>query len=167
MRRNSRTGGRGRCGTIRSDFRTTVGLLVRFLIGLLLALLAFGVMAQALVIESPWLREPAPGQGSIAIYLRLVNRSEAPWVLSGARVDGAQSAALHQHVIEGGLMGMRPAGSVTVPPGGELVLEPGGYHLMVFGLVRAPRAGEKLPFCLDFASGTQQCAQAVVRGLEE
>ena len=139
-------------------------LVTRFAFGLALLLLAAGARAQALEIESPWLREPAPGQAAVAIYLRVHNRGDSPRVLTAARVVGARSASLHEHVMKDGLMGMRPAGPVTIAPGGELVLEPGGYHLMVIGLGRAPRAGEKLPFCLVFEDGADQCAEAAVRG---
>ena len=137
------------------------------LCGLAMLLTSAVLRAGTLAIESPWMREPAPGQGAAAIYLRLVNSGASARVVTGARVDGASSAAVHEHTMQDGMMRMRPAGALTIPAGGELKLEPGGYHLMVFGLAPAPAPGQQVPFCLQTAEGAELCAVAEVRGLGE
>jgi copper(I)-binding protein len=136
---------------------------LRIVGAVLTILLAQTALAEVPRIEQAWLREPAPGQGALAIYLRLVNPGPSPRVLQGARVDGAASAALHMHETVDGMMRMRPAGPVEVAAGADLLLAPGGYHLMVFDVQPLPRAGARLPFCLLFADGEQACAEATVR----
>jgi copper(I)-binding protein len=133
--------------------------------GCLALLLAMAADAGTLAVDSAWLREPAPGQGVVAIYLHIANTGAAARVLSGAHVAGASGAAVHEHTMVDGMMRMRAAGPVTIPPGGDLRLEPGGYHLMVFGLAPAPVAGQHLPFCLQTQDGAELCATAEVRGL--
>ena len=110
--------------------------------------LAVPAASAAVLIESPWLRESAPNQPNAAIYLRLRNAGETPVVLKSARVDGAKSAAVHEHRSEGGMMRMGEAPPQTIAPGAELAFEPGGLHLMVFGLEAPARAGSEWPLCL-------------------
>ncbi|MBP8926874.1 MAG: copper chaperone PCu(A)C, partial [Pseudomonadales bacterium] len=133
----------------------------------LLAGFAGNAMAATLDIGTPWMREPAPTQSTAAIYFQLRNSGPQPMVLDGARVTGATSAAVHEHLHVDGLMRMREAGPLTIAPGATLTLEPGGYHLMVFGLETPPRAGEQVPFCLHFVDGSEQCAAALVKAIGE
>ena len=118
-------------------------------------------------IESPWLLEPPPGPGNAAIYFGLRNTGTTEVVLRGATVEGAASAAIHQHSMSEGMMHMGPAGPLPIKAGGALLLAPGGYHLMVFGLQPRPVAGAQLPFCLEFEGGARVCAEAMVKGLVE
>lgn len=134
------------------------------LVPLICALLASQALG-AVSIESAWLREPAPGQANAAIYLRLANPGPDAVVLEGATVEGAASAAVHQHTMVDGMMRMGEAPPLRVEPGAELLLKPGGYHLMVFGLGQRPAAGATLPFCLLFEGGATSCAGAVVKGI--
>lgn len=131
------------------------------LLSVLLASQALGAVS----IESAWLREPAPGQANAAIYLRLANPGPTAVVLQGATVEGAASAAVHQHTMVDGMMRMGEAPPQRVEPGAELLLQPGGFHLMVFGLGQRPVAGAGLPFCLLFEGGEKACATALVKGV--
>jgi len=136
---------------------------------LALLLAAAGATAQSdpLQLGEAYLREPPPGQTTAAIYMSLRNEGSEQRVLSGARVDAAGSAAIHEHRHADGMMQMRQVDRVVVAPGASLNFEPGGYHLMVFGLAERPRGGDKLAFCLLFADGTEQCGEARVRSLGE
>ena len=125
-------------------------------------LLAAPAVSAEVQLESPWLRESAPNQSNAAIYLRLRNTGAAPVVLRAARVEGARSAALHEHRSEGGMMRMGEAPAQTIAPGGELSLAPGGLHLMVFGLQSPAKAGTELPFCLEFDTAQPACSRAKV-----
>lgn len=129
----------------------------------LLSILLTAPLASAdVLIESPWLRESAPNQPNAAIYLRLRNAGEAPVVLKAATVEGAKSAAVHEHRSEGGMMRMGEAPPQTLAPGAELGFVPGGLHLMVFGLSAPAKAGAELPFCLEFEGAASACARARV-----
>ncbi|MFM7272354.1 MAG: copper chaperone PCu(A)C [Gammaproteobacteria bacterium] len=132
------------------------------LLFLLSILLVVPPASAAVVLESPWLRESAPNQPNAASYLRLRNAGAAPVVLKGARVEGAKSAAVHEHRSEGGMMRMGEAPAQTIAPGAGLAFEPGGLHLMVFGLQAPAKAGSELPFCLDFEGAEPVCARARV-----
>lgn len=133
----------------------------------LLAGSGIDAMAAALELDTPWLRAPAPAQPNAAIYFQLRNNGSQTMVLDGARVTGAASAAVHEHRHVDGLMRMSEAGPLPIEPGTTLRLEPGGYHLMVFGLEKTPLAGERVPFCLHFADGSEECAAALVKAIGE
>jgi len=139
----------------------------RFTWLVLLAAVAAPAHSDSLQLHDAYLREPPPGQTTAAIYLSLHNEGAEQRVLSGARVDAATSAAIHEHRHVDGMMQMRQVDRVAVAPGASLRFEPGGYHLMVFGLAERPRGGDMLGFCLLFADGTEQCGEARVRSLGE
>lgn len=123
--------------------------------------------AAALDITGAWLRQPPPGQTSVAIYMELHNGGSAPLAVVGARVEGAASASIHGHSHADGMMRMYPVPRLEIAPGAELSLQPGGYHLMVGGIDTAPQPGALLPFCLRLEDGVEQCAEARVRKIGE
>jgi copper(I)-binding protein len=123
--------------------------------------------AAALDIAGAWLRQPPPGQTSVAIYMELHNGGSAPLAVVGARVEGAASASVHGHRHADGMMRMYPVPRLEIAPGAELSLQPGGYHLMVGGMGSALQPGALLPFCLRLEDGVEQCAEARVRKIGE
>lgn len=132
------------------------------------ALLALGVgpvLAGTLEIAAPWLNQPPPGRAGAALYMELHNAGEVPLAVLGARVAGADSAAIHGHRHDGGMMRMHAVPRLDIAPGASVRLQPGGYHLMVGGLHAALQPGDVLPFCLRLDDGAEQCAEALVRGL--
>lgn len=50
---------------------------------------------------------------------------------------------------------MRNTKFLEIPPRGQLELRPGGKHLMLLGLKRPLKEGEKIPLTLQFADGTR------------
>ena len=139
---------------------------MRFLRPLLfLPLFVSTVVAADVRLESPWLREPPPGQTGAAIYASVLNTGNRDLVLTGATVEGAASAEVHGHSMHEGMMHMGPAGPLRIAPGASISLEPGGYHLMVSGLAKRPVAGGRVPFCVEFEGGVRACAEALVKGM--
>lgn len=137
----------------------------RVVLALLCVLSSLPASAADVRIESPWLREPPPGQTGAAIYFGLRNTGSAERVLKAATVEGAARAEIHGHTMHGDMMHMGPAGPLPIAPGAALVLAPGGYHLMVSGLAARPVAGGRLPFCVEFEGGARVCAEALVKGV--
>jgi copper(I)-binding protein len=58
---------------------------------------------------------------------------------------------------------MRPIDYVEVPANGEAELKPGGMHIMLIGLKRDLKAGEKIPLVLVFENAGEIDVQAEVR----
>jgi copper(I)-binding protein len=91
-----------------------------------------------------------------AAYFVLHNRGGEADRLVSARTEVAGVVELHRSGIEDGVMRMRQVESIAIPANGEARLEPGGYHLMLIGVTRELRAGERFPITLEFErAGTQ------------
>ncbi len=124
---------------------------------LLCALLAGALNAGAgdftageLHIAQPWSREMPPVAPTAAAYFVVHNRGEQADRLLAVATPVAAQAELHEHVHAEGLMKMQQVPSVEVPAGGELRFAPMGYHVMLFGLERQLKDGERFPLTLTF-----------------
>jgi protein SCO1 len=102
-----------------------------------------------------WAR-PAEAGAASAVYLRIQNPSAQVDRLIG--VSSATAAAeIHQSMMDGGMMRMRPAGALDVPAGGELRFEPGGLHVMLTDLQQPLLTGNEIALSFDFErAGTVQ-----------
>lgn len=114
----------------------------------LLAVLAvFSVVVQAqpsasIDVSSAWARPTVEGQSGTGAFMRLLSKD-------GARVVGASSEVagvveIHEMVLQGNVMRMRPIDGLALPPGELVELKPGGHHMMLMDLKRALRNGEKI-----------------------
>ena len=58
---------------------------------------------------------------------------------------------------------LREVDKIDLPAGTTVSLKPGGYHVMLIGLVNAPKAGDTFEVTLTLGSGTTTTATATVR----
>ncbi|HEU5317600.1 MAG TPA: copper chaperone PCu(A)C, partial [Chloroflexota bacterium] len=123
-----------------------------------------------LVLEDAWARaatatwdaDGAPSANG-AVYLSIRNAGSQADRLTGAACGAAQTVEVHRSAMEDGVMRMRPAGEVEIPPHGRVALEPGGLHVMLIGLRHDLREGDVLPVTLRFAAAGDQTVRADVR----
>ncbi len=103
-----------------------------------------------ILIQDAYARASVGQAGTSVVYMTLVNTGDEADRLVGAASPAAEAVEPHTHLMEDGIMRMRPAEAIEVAPGTPTVLRPGGLHLMVIGL-RAPlREGESMPLTLSF-----------------
>jgi copper(I)-binding protein len=106
--------------------------------------------AQApVVVQEPWARAALQGRTSAA-YMTIENTTTALDRLVSATSPVARVVELHTHMMDGGVMRMRPVQAIEVNPGEPAVLRPGGLHIMLIDLARPLRAGETIPLTLRF-----------------
>jgi hypothetical protein len=139
----------------------------------LLALaLAAGLLALApaqagVTVTDAWVRATVEGQSATGAYMSIA--SDRDLSLVGAACAAAQRAEIHEMAMHGDMMMMMPAEKLAVGPGHPLALDEKKYHLMLEGLKRALRPGEKLAITLRFSdargAGEDVPVQAVVRPL--
>jgi copper(I)-binding protein len=103
-----------------------------------------------LTIDRPWARASIGAARAGAAYLTIVNRGAAIDRLVSVAASLAKRAGLHSTLNEGGVMKMRPAGPMEIPPGIALELEPGGLHVMLMGLQAPLVEGESFALTLTF-----------------
>jgi copper(I)-binding protein len=97
------------------------------------------------------------------VYVLIENRGPEADALLGASSDAAKTVELHETRQEGGVMRMRPLAAVEVPAGGRIEMKPGGQHIMLLGLTRDLRPGDKVTVRLRFEKAGEQTAEAEVR----
>lgn len=88
-----------------------------------------------LTLVHPWARATAPGAPVSGGYMKITNAGTAPDYLIGGSADFAEKVEIHEMVMDGDVMKMRPVeGGLEVPAAGEVELKPGGYHVMFIGM---------------------------------
>ncbi len=94
---------------------------------------------------------PTPeGAHMSAGFLVIANHGEAADTLVSASSPRAGRVELHETVMDGAVMQMRPIPSVAIEPGGEARFEHGGRHLMFVDVAVPFKAGEVIPVTLVF-----------------
>jgi periplasmic copper chaperone A len=105
-----------------------------------------------LLVSDPWSQELPPNAPTVAAYFVVHNTGETPDRLLSVKTPVADTAELHEHVMQGALMKMQQVPSVAVPAKGDLTFAPMAYHVMLFGLKdRSVLAdGKHFPLTLTF-----------------
>ena len=103
-------------------------------------------------IAHPWSQELPPNAPTVAAYFVIHNAGSTADRLLGVDTPIAESAQLHQHLMEGDVMKMQPVASVEVPPGGTVTFAPMAYHVMLVGLKDRSllQDGKHFPMTLHF-----------------
>jgi len=101
-------------------------------------------------IMKPWSRPLPAVSVNGAAYMTLMNKGDSPDTLLSVSTPAAKKAEVHNHIMEGGLMKMRPVAALDIAPGGAAVLQPGGYHVMLMGLTKPLVEGQSFPLTLNF-----------------
>ena len=121
-----------------------------------------------------WARETVPGQTSAAAYLTVINNGTGADRLVAVSSEAAAHAMVHSTMTsEQGVTRMRHLGDgLAIPAKTAVELTPGRNHIMLTGLKRPLRRGQKLALELRFQrSGTKHALVKVLdparAGLQE
>lgn len=104
-----------------------------------------------IAVSSPWARASAPNAPNGACYLEITNTGHEPDRLVSAASPAAAKVELHTHLMDNGVMKMRPVEAFEIAPGEPQVLRPGGNHIMLMGLTGPLKPGTSFPMTLTFA----------------
>lgn len=135
-----------------------------------LALAAGPAMAQHtlgghLKIENAWSRATPPGADIGAGYLTLRNTGTEGDTLLGGTTAVARTVEVHQMAMVKGMMEMRAVPKLEIAAGQAVTFKPGGYHLMLVGLKRPLREGERVAVTLHFAKAGDVKVTLLVGGV--
>lgn len=117
-----------------------------------------------IVVHEAWARASAGVATTGAAYISLMGGAQ-PDSLIGASTPVAATALVHTTVNDNGVMKMRPAPVMPVPPGQMVTFAPGGAHIMLMGLKRPLKAGDSFPLTLTFAHAAPVTVNVQVRGM--
>lgn len=106
---------------------------------------------QGLTIDHPWAR-PTPGSSKVAaVYLELINNSDEADQLVSVTSDQSTKAEIHETTVVEGIAKMRRiAAGVQVPAKKTVSFKPAGLHVMLLGLSRPLKVGDRIPLTLTF-----------------
>ena len=104
-------------------------------------------------IEGAYIRAMPPGQKVTALFMTMHNNSSDRRQLISASSPASDKVELHEH---------KKVEAIELPKNSVAELKPGGYHLMLIGLKKDLKVGEKVLVRLFFADGTLMDIQAPV-----
>ena len=126
-------------------------------------------------VEGAWARKSAAPGGMTAgqptmmagergaAYMVIKNVGSGDDALIGAASTVANATEVHESVMSGDVVTMRPVARINVKAGGSIELKPGGYHIMFIGLKQPLQVGEKVVVTLKFEKAGLVQVEAEVR----
>ncbi len=112
---------------------------------------AFAVAAETLHIEGGWIRQTPPNANVSAGYMIIQNKSGQADRLISVQADFAKKSEIHDMVMDGGVMKMRPfENGLEVRANSTAVLKPKSAHLMFMGLKQPMKKGDSHLITLQF-----------------
>jgi len=118
-----------------------------------------------LVVRDAWAAPTPSGVDVSAGYMTIANDTAATDRLLSATSPRAERLEVHDMVMDGAVMQMRPVAQLEIPASQEVRLAPGGMHLMFYGVQQAFAEGEEIPVQLVFeTAGTVDVTLPVRRG---
>ncbi len=123
-----------------------------FLIFLIFGLFSLNIFAYDLLIESPHLKKPRPGQDISAGFLKLISTKNIQ--IKSIESDIIDKIEVHTMKMEsdgngGKVMKMRKIENPQLIANEEFILKPGADHLMFFGIRKALKIGEIVPLVFN------------------
>ncbi|MDI3341239.1 MAG: copper chaperone PCu(A)C [Sphaerobacter sp.] len=102
--------------------------------------------------------------GTSAIFLTISNHGREADRLVGVTTDLAKTVEIHRSSIDAsGVMRMEPIPGVDIPAGGTAELKPGAEHIMLIGLTRELKVGDRFPATLRFERAGEVTIEVEVR----
>ena len=103
-----------------------------------------------ITVSDAWARTSPMMERAGAAYMVLQNGGAAEDKLLSVESDVAKTIELHETKELSGMMQMSPVPNIPVAAGGKTELKPGGLHVMLIGLNRELKAGDKVQLTLNF-----------------
>ncbi len=128
------------------------------ILGLLCSAVVFaGTAADAITVVDPYVPALPPGQPNSLAYMGLTNSSDQDIELVAAESAASKVVELHTHVMQDGMLNMIAIDKIDLPAGKTVKLEPNGLHIMLIGLVKDLKDGDKVAstWCLKMAARRQ------------
>jgi len=148
----------------KAAFRQTLGALLPVV---LTAAAHAGEVASLgpLEIETPWARATIGTARPGAAYVTFRNTGDQLEKLVDISTPAAAHPEVHEMTEEDGVMKMRPAGPLEIPPGEEVHLAPGGMHIMLMQLRQPLEEGESIPITFIFEEAGEITVSAPIASL--
>lgn len=130
-----------------------------------IAMLLFAAQSYAgeVKVSDAWARATAPGQENGSVGLVITSQKDAR--LIAVTCTASASAEIHTMIMENGVMKMRQLEDLPLPARQPVTLGPGSDHLMLFGLKKPLKAGDKVPLTLTVKFADQSTEKIKIKAL--
>lgn len=108
--------------------------------------LATSAHASGIEVKNVWARATVPGQKIGAVYLEITSDTAARLVKADS--PAAATVELHAMAMKSGVMEMRRLDGLELQAGKTASLAPGGNHIMLIGLKKPLKEGDKVAVTL-------------------
>jgi len=141
---------------------------ILFLVSVLSILLLTACISNAqpddIQIKDIWGR-PSPANAIGVFYMTVTNPGSQADRLMSAESEACGTIEIHETVMNGDTMGMRPVegGAVEIPAGGSVEFKTGGLHLMCIDKKEDFTLGSTIPLTLQFEKAGPIELQAEIR----
>jgi periplasmic copper chaperone A len=130
--------------------RVSLVVVVMLIVLALAACAGSGGTTGGITVSDAWARTSPMMERAGAAYMVLQNSGAAEDKLLSVESDVAKTIELHETKEMNGMMAMSPVPNIPVAAGGKTELKPGGLHVMLIGLTRELKAGDKVQLTLNF-----------------
>ena len=122
-----------------------------------------GASQGGITVTDAWARTSPMMDRAGVVYMVLQNNNSVDDKLLSAQSDIARTIELHETKQSGDMLEMSPIPNIPIPSNGRAELKPGGMHMMLIGLNRELKAGDKIKFTLFFDKAGQVPVTVEVR----
>lgn len=112
-------------------------------------------------IKDAWIRATVAPQKVTGAFMQITSKQDMKLIAVSSKI--ADSAEIHSMEMEGDMMKMREIKDLPLPAGKTTELKPGGMHIMLFGLKKAVKEGEKITLHLTLEDNKKQRQQVEVQ----
>jgi len=131
---------------------------MKYLLSMVLLLLSFSSsadVAEEVVVDQAFARAAIQQQRNSAAFMKITSPVNASAIVY-AKSPVADIVELHTHINDNGVMRMRKINQIDLPTNQMVSLQPGGLHIMLLGLNRDLKPGEKVDVKLGFSDGSEK-----------
>ncbi len=116
---------------------------------------------KGLQVVDAWIR-PAGKDRNTGVFFRIINNTNEPDTLIGAKSDLSEKTEVHETFKEDGKMGMREVDKLPIAPGKVVVFKPMQHHVMLIKLNQAMTQGDESEITLVFKNAGEVKVKAKV-----
>lgn len=126
---------------------------LRLLIALTFVL-SFSAQASEIQVQNGYLRAVPPTAAVTAAFMEIHNQGDQARALVSASSSAAEAVELHTHTNVEGVMQMRQVKQIDLAANSITLLQPGGLHIMLIGLKKPLKMGDKVLVSLKLDDGS-------------
>ena len=136
-----------------------------------LMFVSFAVQAQtaepSLRVFDVWAKTTVPGGSVSSAYMHI--KSGKPLRLLKADSAAAGTVEIHDMKMKDGVMEMKAVDAIDIPANKMVELKPGGFHVMLFKVIKPINKGDTVPLKLTFESADKKTftVDVVAKGQEK